>query len=164
MTYDVAVSGERIERLLGALAGAQTRATAEELVREIVGLYGAGLERVMAIVTEAGAAGTLRGLVEDPLVSGLLVLHDLHPLTTAERVRAALDGHPYGHGAELLGVEGGVVRLRLKGACGCPSSRTTVTQSIERAIARVAPEVARVDVESPVRDAVTLLQIGRRPS
>ncbi len=163
--YDVAVSGERIERLLGALVGPETRATAEELLREIVGLYGAGLERVMAIVTEAGAAGALRGLVEDPLVSGLLVLHDLHPLTTAERVRAALDGHPYGHGAELLSVEGGVVRLRLEGASGgCPSSRITVTESIERAIARVAPEVTRVEVESPVRDAVTLLQIGRRPA
>ncbi|XVQ86891.1 NifU family protein [Microbispora siamensis] len=164
MTYDVAVSGERIERLLGALVDSETRATAEELLREIVGLYGAGLERVMAIVTEAGAAGALRDLVEDPLVAGLLVLHDLHPLTTAERVRAALDGHPYGHGAELLSVEGGVVRLRLTGACGCPSSRITVTESIERAIARVAPEVTRVDVESPVRDAVTLLQIGRRPA
>ncbi|GLX09543.1 NifU family protein [Microbispora sp. NBRC 16548] len=160
MTYDVAVSGERIERLLGALVGSETRATAEELLREIVGLYGAGLERVMAIVTEAGAAGALRGLAEDPLVSGLLVLHDLHPLTTAERVRAALDGHPHGHGAELLSVEGGVVRLRLEGACGCPSSRIAVTESIERAIARVAPEVARVEVES----AVTLLQIGRRPA
>ncbi|WP_182898355.1 NifU family protein [Microbispora sp. H10830] len=160
MTYDVAVSGERIERLLGALVGSEARATAEELLREIVGLYGAGLERVMAIVTEAGAAGALRGLAEDPLVSGLLVLHDLHPLTTAERVRAALDGHPHGHGAELLSVEGGVVRLRLEGACGCPSSRSAVTESIERAIARVAPEVARVDVES----AVPLLQIGRRPA
>ncbi|MBE3012185.1 NifU family protein [Microbispora sp. NEAU-D428] len=160
MTYDVAVSGERIERLLGALVGSEARATAEELLREIVGLYGAGLERVMAIVTEAGAAGALRDLVEDPLVAGLLVLHDLHPLTTAERVRAVLESQP----AELLSVEGGVVRLRLKGACGCPSSRIAITESIERAIARVAPEVARVDVESPVRDTVTLLQIGRRPA
>ncbi|WP_169981445.1 NifU family protein [Microbispora sp. H10836] len=161
MTHDVAATGERIERLIAELTGEGARARAEELVREVVGLYGAGLERVMAIVTEAGAAGALRGLVEDPLVSGLLVLHDLHPLTTAERVRAALDGHPNGHGAELLSVEGGVVRLRLEEAFGgCPSSRSTVTESIERAIARVAPEVTRVDVES----AVTLLQIGRRPS
>ncbi|MEN3534746.1 NifU family protein [Microbispora sp. ZYX-F-249] len=156
MTHDVAATGERIERLIAELTGEGARAGAEELVREVVGLYGAGLERVMAIVTEAGAAGALRGLVEDPLVSGLLVLHDLHPLTTAERVRAALDGHP----AELVSVEDGVVRLRLEGSCGCPSSRVTVTESIERAIARAAPEVTRVDVES----AVTLLQIGRRPS
>ncbi|MGI5161603.1 NifU family protein [Microbispora sp. CA-102843] len=173
MTHDVAASGERIERLLGALVDAETRAMAEELLREVVGLYGAGLERVMAIVTETGAAGALRDLVEDPLVSGLLVLHDLHPLTTAERVRAALDGvRPYlglhEGGVELLGVDdgmgGSVVRLRLEGACdGCPSSRITVTESIERAIARVAPEVARVDVEGAVTDAVPLLQIGRRP-
>ncbi|MFF4129330.1 NifU family protein [Microbispora rosea] len=164
MTHDVAATGERIERLIAELTGEGARARAEELVREIVGLYGAGLERVMAIVTEAEVAGALRGLVEDPVVSGLLVLHDLHPLTTAERVRAALDGHPHGHGAELLSVEGGVVQLRLEGACGCPSSRKAVTESIERAIARVAPEVTRVDVESAVRDATPLLQIGRRPS
>ncbi|MFI7028510.1 NifU family protein [Microbispora rosea] len=164
MTHDVAATGERIERLIAELTGEGARARAEELVREIVGLYGAGLERVMAIVTEAEVAGALRGLVEDPLVSGLLVLHDLHPLTTAERVRAALDGHPHGHGAELLSVEGGVVRLRLEEACGCPSSRKAVTESIEQAIARVAPEVTRVDVESAVRDATPLLQIGRRPS
>lgn len=162
MTDDVAASGRRIELLLGALVDGGARTTAEELVREIVGLYGAGLERVMAIVTETGAAGTLRALVDDPVISGLLVLHDLHPLTTAERVRAALDGHPHGHGAELLGVEDGVVRLRLEGACGCPSSRAAVTESIERAVARVAPEVTRVDVEST--DAAPLLQIGRRPS
>lgn len=120
MTYDVAATGERIELLLGALTDGGARTTAEELVREIVGLYGAGLERVMAIVTETGAAGTLRALVDDPLVSGLLVLHDLHPLTTAERVRAALDGHPHGRGAELLGVEDGVVRLRLEGPAAAP--------------------------------------------
>lgn len=169
MTYDVAATGERVERLLGALADAGAGARAEELVREVVGLYGAGLERVMAIVTETGSAGTLRALVDDSLVSGLLVLHDLHPLTTAERVRAALDGvRPYlglhEGGVELLGLDedtgGVVVRLRLEGACdGCPSSRVTVTESIERAIARVAPEVTRVDVES----AVALLHIGRRP-
>lgn len=102
-------------------------------------------------------------------MSGLLVLHDLHPLSTAERVREALDGvRPYlgSHegGVELLGVgEDGIVRLRLEGTChGCPSSRLTVTDAIERAIGQAAPEVSGVEVEGVTDDRPELLQIQRR--
>ncbi|ETK34095.1 NifU family protein [Microbispora sp. ATCC PTA-5024] len=175
-TRDVREAGEQVERLvaeLGGLADPVARAKAEELVRVLVGLYGAGLERVVEIVTEAGAADVLRGLTADGLVSGLLVLHDLHPLTTAERVRAALDEvRPYlglhEGGVDLLGVgPDGVVRLRLAGTCnGCPSSRVTVTQAVERAVREAAPEVVRVEVDGvaePAGPAGPLLQIGPRP-
>src|SRR5688572_16324169 len=93
-THDVRATGDRVEALLadlGALSDAVTRAKAEDLVRALVELYGAGLERVAEIVTEAGAAEVLGRMVGDPLVSELLVLHDLHPLSTAERVRDALE-------------------------------------------------------------------------
>ncbi|WP_440081280.1 NifU family protein [Streptosporangium sp. LJ11] len=171
--HDVRATGDRVEALiadLGALSDAVTRAKAEDLVRALVELYGAGLERVVEIVTEAGAAEVLGRMVGDPLVAGLLVLHDLHPLSTAERVRDALDTvRPYlgSHegGVELLGVdEDGIVRLRLEGTChGCPSSRLTVTDAIERAIARAAPEVSRVEVEGVSGDRPGVLQIQRRP-
>lgn len=170
---DVQAAGDRVEALigeLGALADDGARARAEELVRVLVELYGAGLERVVEIVTEREAADVLRALVDDDLIRDLLVLHDLHPLTTGERVRAALDEvRPFlglhEGGVELLGVDGdGVVRLRLEGTCnGCPSSRITVTQAIERAIAEAAPEVSRVDVDGVAAEpAGPLLQIGRR--
>ncbi|MBP2706530.1 NifU family protein [Microbispora sp. RL4-1S] len=175
---EVQAAGERVEALvgeLGALADPVARARAEELVRVLVELYGTGLEHVMTIVTDAGAGDVLHGLIEDELVSGLLVLHDLHPLTTEERVRIALDEvRPYlgSHegGVELLGVDrAGVVRLRLEGTChGCPSSRVTVTQAIERAITKAAPEVVRVDVDGVDVDGATapvrpLLHIAPRP-
>ncbi|MGW4644445.1 NifU family protein [Sphaerisporangium sp. NPDC004334] len=170
---DVRAAGERVETLidqLGALADPAARARAEELVRTLVGLYGAGLERVMAIVVESEAAEVLRRLAGDELVSGLLVLHDLHPLGTEDRVRAALDAvRPslglHEGGVELLGVdEAGVVRLRLSGNChGCASSRVTVTQAIERAVLGAAPEVTRLEVDGVVQDAPALLQIQRRP-
>ncbi|MER5624076.1 NifU family protein [Streptosporangium sp. NPDC002544] len=170
--HDIRVTGDRVEALiadLGTLSDAVTRAKAEDLVRALVELYGAGLERVVEIVTETEAAEVLRRLVGDPLVSGLLVLHDLHPLSTAERVREALDGvRPYlgSHegGVELLGVgEDGIVRLRLEGTChGCPSSRLTVTDAIERAIGQAAPEVSGVEVEGVTDDRSELLQIQRR--
>jgi Fe-S cluster biogenesis protein NfuA len=165
-------TGDRVEALLDELRGRPdptTRATAEELVKALIELYGGGLERILQIVIETDAAEVLHGLTTDDLVAGLLILHDLHPLTTDERVREALDEirpHLGAHqgGVELLGVTAdGVVRLRMEGGRrGCPSSRRTVTDAIERAIAEAAPEVSRVEVESPPADA-PLLQIGRRP-
>jgi len=171
-THDVQATGDRVEALiadLGALSDAVTRAKAEDLVRALVELYGAGLERVVEIVTDAEAAEVLGRMVGDPLVSGLLVLHDLHPLSTAERVRDALESvrpHLGSHegGVELLGVgEDGIVRLRLEGAChGCPSSLVTVTDAIERAVTQAAPEVSGVEVEGVSDGRQGLLQIQRR--
>ncbi|MCL4370719.1 MAG: NifU family protein [Chloroflexi bacterium] len=47
---------------------------------------------------------------------------------------------------ELVGVEGGVVKVRLTGACsGCPMSMMTLQMGVERAIKREVPEVVRVE-------------------
>jgi len=159
--HDVRAAGDRVDRLLtdlGGLAGAAAVATAEELVRTLVGLYGAGLERVMEIVTEADAAEALHRMTADDLVASLLIVHDLHPLTTAERVRWALDGvRPPLRGVELLGVTDGVVRVRLTGGHCCGSAQ--ITEAIERVVASAAPEVSGVEVARET----ALLQIGPRP-
>jgi Fe-S cluster biogenesis protein NfuA/nitrite reductase/ring-hydroxylating ferredoxin subunit len=88
-------------------------------------------------------------------VTALLVLHDLHPQSTEERVLAALDRvRPYlgSHAGdvEYLGLDpDGTVRLRLAGSCdGCPSSTITVKMAIEKGIEDVAPEVTKVEVEN----------------
>jgi Fe-S cluster biogenesis protein NfuA len=156
---DVHAAGARVEALIAELGSHGSRSKAEELVRVLVGLYGEALERVMRIVTGAEATEVLHRLTTDDLVSGLLIVHDLHPLGTADRVLAALqEVRPHlglhDGGVELLGVDpAGVVRLRLEGTChGCPSSRLTVTDAVERAIMRAAPEVTRVDVEGLDQD------------
>ncbi len=47
---------------------------------------------------------------------------------------------------ELVGVESGVVKVRLMGACsGCPMSMMTLQMGVERAIKREVPEVVRVE-------------------
>ncbi|TVT23344.1 NifU family protein [Amycolatopsis acidiphila] len=119
-------------------------------------LYGAGLSRVLELAGDAVVAR----LADDELVRGLLILHDLHPLSTMERVTAALERvRPYlgthAGDVELLGIgEDGVARLRLKGTCdGCPSSAVTVQQAIEREILTAAPEIAAIDVQGMVPDA-----------
>ena len=163
---DLRAVGTRIEELLGRIRSAGdpgTAETAEEVVRLVVELYGAGLERTV----ELAGPEVLERLVEDELVASLLVLHGLHPKDTETRVVEALDKvRPYlgshAGGVELLGVDPtGVVHLRLQGSCdGCPSSVLTVRQAIERAIEEAAPEVAGVEVENLTREREPhLLQI-----
>ena len=101
----------------------------------VTDLYGAGLERMLEILAEAGRLDqvALDALAADDLVASLLLVHGLHPHDVGTRVAAALDSvRPYlgSHGGdvELLGVDAdGVVRLRLLGSCdGCPSSSVTL--------------------------------------
>jgi hypothetical protein len=68
----------RLDALLAdvdACADPRLRALAHELVRTLMRFYGAGLDRVAALVPPA----TLRRLADDDLVGDLLALHDLHP-------------------------------------------------------------------------------------
>jgi Fe-S cluster biogenesis protein NfuA/nitrite reductase/ring-hydroxylating ferredoxin subunit len=163
---DLRAVGSRIEELLGqirATGDPGTAELAEEVVRLVVELYGAGLERTV----ELAGPQALDRLVEDELVASLLVLHDLHPKDTEtrvvealEQVRPSLGSHA--GGVELLGVDtDGVVHLRLEGSCdGCPSSTMTVKLAIERAIEEAAPEVTAVEVENLTREKEPqLLQI-----
>lgn len=152
-------AGDRIESLIEASAagGPASRTRAEDLVACVSGLYGAGLNRVLEILHEAGHLDddVLDALADDELVSGLLLVHDLHPYDVETRIRRALDTvRPYlgSHGGdvELLGIdEEGVVRLRLLGSCdGCPSSSVTLQLAVEGAVQAAAPEMTRIDVDT----------------
>ncbi len=155
---DPAAAGERIELLLEASAagGPVARERAEELVRLVVELYGAGLERLLQLVHEAGVLddALLGSLAADELVSSLLLVHDLHPYAVEERVERALEGvRPYlgSHGGDVKLIEvtaDSVVRLQLLGSCdGCASSSVTLELAVEDAIRAAAPEIVRIDVE-----------------
>ena len=155
---DLSLTGERIDTLLTASAtgGTVAQERAEELVRLITDLYGAGLERIMEILYEAGHLDdeTLASLAGDELVSGLMLVHGLHPYGINQRVEDALEGvRPYlgthGGDVELLDVtDEGVVHLRLLGSCdGCPSSSVTLSLAVEGAIMTAAPEVTSIEVE-----------------
>jgi Fe-S cluster biogenesis protein NfuA/nitrite reductase/ring-hydroxylating ferredoxin subunit len=157
-TSDIQAVGERVEALLAEFASASDPATAgraEELVGLLVEFYGAGLARILELLDEQAVAP----LLADKAVAGLLVLHDLHPQGTEERVLAALERvRPYlgshAGGVEYLGLDpDGTVRLRLEGSCdGCPSSALTVKMAIEKGIEDVAPEVTKVEVEGMLAD------------
>jgi Fe-S cluster biogenesis protein NfuA/nitrite reductase/ring-hydroxylating ferredoxin subunit len=156
---DPASCGEHIELLLeaSAAAGPVARERAEELVRLVVELYGAGLERVMELAYENGALSDelLDALANDQLVSSLLLVHGLHPYGVEERVERALDDvRPYlgSHGGDVRLLEvtdDGVVRLEMLGSCdGCASSSVTLELAVDGAIRAAAPEIVTIEVDS----------------
>ena len=59
------------------------------------------------------------------------------------KIRPALQAD--GGDVELVGVDDGVVKVSLKGACaGCPMSTITLKQGIERILKEEIPEVKEV--------------------
>ena len=142
-------AGDRIATLLDATAagGAAARERAEQLVREVVDLYGAGLARITTLVDP-------ELLAKDDLVASLLLVHGLHPHDVTRRVSDALDSvRPYlgSHGGDvsLVGIDGDVVRLELRGSCKtCPSSAVTLELAVEDAVRAAAPEIATIEVVS----------------
>jgi Fe-S cluster biogenesis protein NfuA/nitrite reductase/ring-hydroxylating ferredoxin subunit len=149
---------QRVESLvqeIEALEDEGAKRSAVEAVQALLDLHGDALHRILEL---AGPEAVAR-LAQDEAVSGLLLLHGLHPIALEDRVRQALDGvRPYlgshGGGVEVLAIREGVVRLRLEGSChGCPSSTATLKYAIEQAIMEGAPDVARIDVEGVVQPA-----------
>jgi len=61
-----------------------------------------------------------------------------------QTIRPALQAD--GGDVELVDVVDGIVRVRLKGACGgCPMSQMTLTRGVEATIKKVVPEIKRVE-------------------
>ena len=149
----------RVEELIGALENAADPAVREqtrELIETLLELHGRGLERILESVHKSSDAGAevLDELGRDQLVSGVLLLHGLHPLDLETRVRNALANvRPrlglHGGSVELVEVtDEGVVRIRLEGNChGCPSSRVTLQSTIEEELYRVAPDITSLQVD-----------------
>ena len=107
-SVDLRATGDRIEELLDQLqASADPRILdrAEEILRLVTELYGAGLARVVELV-RTGAPDLLTELAADELVGSLMVVHDLHPEDLATRVAAALESvRPFlgAHGGDVEG-------------------------------------------------------------
>jgi Fe-S cluster biogenesis protein NfuA/nitrite reductase/ring-hydroxylating ferredoxin subunit len=147
----------RIETLLGeieTLADPHAKSKAAEMAQVLLELYGEGLARMMEVVAQGEESErAFKVFAEDELISHLLLLHGLHPLDVETRVVQALEEvRPYleshGGNVELLGVEGGVARVRMEGSCdGCPSSAVTLKLAIEEAILKAAPDLEGIEAE-----------------
>jgi Fe-S cluster biogenesis protein NfuA len=146
---------ERVENI----AEPASRDAALAAVQGLIDLYGEGLSRIVAHVTttcdDAMSARVADALVDDELVSHLLLLHGLHPNDLHDRVEQALASvRPYlashGGNVELAGIEDGVARVTLSGSChGCAASELTLRAMVDDAVLAAAPELLRVENASP---------------
>jgi Fe-S cluster biogenesis protein NfuA len=167
-------SGERIEQALGELqasANERTLDLAEELLRLVSELYGAGMARMVELA-RARAPELVADFAADELVASLLLVQGLHPDALDARVEGALASvRPFlakhGGDVELLAFddEVGAVKLRLLGNCdGCPSSAATLRGAVEAAILEAAPEVTRIVLdETPNPVSSVRITLGTKP-
>ncbi len=158
-TADVDATVARIESLVEQLGEAdpRVRQLAEEAIRLLMQLYGAGLARAIEIL---GREQALR-LTEDKLVGSLLLLYGLHPVEASERIAAALRGverRLAGHRVYVAGITEGVARIRVE-VNGGPVP-ATLAGAIERAVAEAAPDLAGAEIEGLPQAATALVQIA----
>lgn len=147
---------ERIQALLAELqdySDPTVRRTVFELLDWFDALHRDGLERL---------AGGLRSIdyfdqaMDDPVVAHLFAIYGLadveDPRPLVEQAIAELQPYVHSHGGEIAveEIEGGIVKVRMQGACDqCPSSIVTLTQSLETAVRERWPGLVRIEVENP---------------
>jgi len=149
----------RVQELLAQIdahGDAKARGMMQECLQSVVEIYGEGLGRIMEIVGSNGHVPLRDELANDPMVRGLLLIHDLHPQDLETRLRGALEKvRPYmeshGGNVELAGLKNHVATLRLEGHCkSCPSSTVTLDLAIRQAIDEACPDLEKLEVEGVV--------------
>jgi len=160
---DLAREGQRIQDLvekIGAMNDPNARRMLQETLESVLSFYGHGLERILELVDKAGPDGAkVRDtLLHDPGISGLLLIHGLHPISLEERMTEALNKvRPYmeshGGNVELISLENDYAKLRLQGHCKtCPSSTVTLELAVRAAIEEACPDLAGFEVEGMKSD------------
>lgn len=164
---------DRLEDLLGEIEGL------DEPVRDRVFELLDGVDAVhrLAVVRLADSLGGDVGALRrgDPAVDWLFEAYGVgvEDVTAAsaalEPIRPYL--HEHGGEVEVLGVQHGVVRLRLSGTCsGCTSAAQTLQHGVEEALRENLPGFVSIDVAADERAEAHpppvggLLQITTRPA
>ena len=143
--------GRRLQELVEKaeqLPNGSARALVLECLQSLLAFYGDGLAHILQAVKESSSGNALlEKFAGDPLISGLLLIHSLHPVDLETRLRAALDKlRPYlqshGGNVELLSLQNDFARLRLQGTCKtCPSSAVTLELAVRGALEEACPDL-----------------------
>jgi hypothetical protein len=142
-------------RELENIADPASQSAARELVQLLMRMHGRGLERILELLHESDDPGSrlIEELAKDPIVSGLLVLYDLHPDDIQVRVVRKLDQlgptlFRMGAEARIVSIDQGVVRLRVEAnSRGCGSTFRQIQTALEDAIYEAAPDLSRLVID-----------------
>jgi Fe-S cluster biogenesis protein NfuA len=155
---------QQVEKL-ESIADPATRALAIDLIASVLKLHAAGLERMLAILEEQSSAAepVLAAFRQDPLVRGLLALHDLSdeaPQLRVEQALRQLEPQLERSGAVAtvlqLDEEAAHVVIRMTGH-SCGSTAESVRTLVERALVEAAPDLKDVQVRLEERDTPAVL-------
>lgn len=143
---------EALVHKVESLADREARQTALDLVQAVMDFHGAGLERMMELISETGETGEqlFETFAQDEKVQGVLLLYGLHPIDLETRVARAIESVRItvlsrNASARLMSIDGGVVRVRVDGAN--PFNGPELKAEIERAIYSAAPDANGVFIE-----------------
>lgn len=123
------------------------------LIQPVVELHREALERMIAIVRQAGGQHVVDKFSEDELLGDLLRGYELLPSEEIEkRVELALEKarpmlRSHGGDVDLVEMRGRVAVLRLTGSChGCASSLITLKRGVEATLFEHVPDLRGVEV------------------
>jgi hypothetical protein len=143
LTTRVETGVERLEKLPDPHA----KETAREALAALLALHREGLARVL----ERLPAVQLEALSSEPLVSSLLLLHDLHPADLGARVKRAVEKvRPLlalNGASVMLEDEGGDVRATLWLKAGCGSTGARLRTLLAQALDEAAPDARSIRIE-----------------
>jgi Fe-S cluster biogenesis protein NfuA len=149
--------GKRLQELLARaerIPNESARALVYESLQSLLAFYGDGLAQLLKLIRESpGGPDILERLAGDPLVSGVLLIHGLHPMPLETRLHRALEKlRPYfkshGGNVELVSLQNDFARLRLQGTCKtCPSSSVTLELAVRRALEEACPDLLGFTVD-----------------
>jgi len=158
-TRDLERQLQRLEALLHELErGPESpiRTQARDVVRAVLDLHATGLDRMVQCIGRlAGGPAIMNALTSDPLIAGLLLLHDIHPENLETRVRVAVDALapalvPQGARVAQVSVDEGIVRVRLERELGRGGPAAAALRSrIEQALVAAAPDAAGIEIDVP---------------
>jgi Fe-S cluster biogenesis protein NfuA len=153
----------RIESLVMALEDlpdTASREAARGLVRALLDLHKVGLRRMLELCGD-DAAGRF---ADDALAGSLMLLHELHPFSAAERLNRALERmrprfQTFGGDVELLHATEEIVQLRLRGD---PTASPALRAAAEELVVDHVPDVTTVEFEESWEAARVSLPLFNR--
>jgi hypothetical protein len=143
----------------------------KQLVQLLMGVHGAGLDRMMEIVFENETTGPaiIDKLGQDSITSSLLLLYSLHPDDLETRVNKAIERmrtrlRKVSYGVDLTCVNEEAVEVRVTSTSSghsCGSTAKDVRAIVEEGIYELAPDVTSLEIrglEEPVNAGFVALE------